>query len=357
MKKKITFFPLITFGFFFCGNLLVLFSYLINPQHFWPAAFVATFIPLFLFVNLIVFFWLLVKRKVIALLSFVLILINLFPLYRLIGFHKTDLRNEEANTLSVLSYNVGSFNTPRIFSSTYKDPEQNKSAVKARNWIAGNEADVICLQEFFNDPKSAIFSILPTIEKSGRKISLVQESINRNGTYRGLAILTSLPVTNEGVIFLSDNKFNGAIYVDVLKKKDTVRIVNIHLESMQLPTVKGNIKKMAWAFKNGSLKRSKQIEMLSKFIEETPYEVVLCGDFNDFPYSYAYNQIRLQLNNAFEQVGYGYGYTYKGDLVSFIRIDNQFYSKGLKALHYKTYYEMQESKHLPIETAYILQYN
>ena len=60
-------------------------------------------------------------------------------------------------------------------------------------------------------------------------------------------------------------------------------------------------------------------------IERSPYPVILCGDFNEVPYGYAYGRVRKQLRNAFENSGTGFGFTYN-KAPRYIRIDNQFYS-------------------------------
>ena len=38
--------------------------------------------------------------------------------------------------------------------------------------------------------------------------------------------------------------------------------------------------------------RGKQAEVLENEIVNSPYPIILCGDFNDTPYGYAYQKIK-----------------------------------------------------------------
>jgi endonuclease/exonuclease/phosphatase family metal-dependent hydrolase len=91
-------------------------------------------------------------------------------------------------------------------------------------------------------------------------------------------------------------------------------------------------------------------------IRESPYPVIVCGDFNDTPFSYTYNELAKELKNAFVEAGSGIGATYNGPL-PFLRIDNQFHSEELKAAGYETHYEMGLSDHFPISAKYVLKPN
>jgi endonuclease/exonuclease/phosphatase (EEP) superfamily protein YafD len=54
--------------------------------------------------------------------------------------------------------------------------------------------------------------------------------------------------------------------------------------------------------------------------------VIVCGDFNDVPNSYAYCTIGKGLQNAFTQKGSGLGRTFSG-IAPTLRIDNIFADK------------------------------
>jgi endonuclease/exonuclease/phosphatase family metal-dependent hydrolase len=78
--------------------------------------------------------------------------------------------------------------------------------------------------------------------------------------------------------------------------------------------------------------------------------VILCGDFNDTPASYAYHLISTDLLDAFVENGNGFGRTYAGKFPQF-RIDYIMHSKDLKCTKF-TRSEETLTDHFPI-TAYL----
>ena len=78
--------------------------------------------------------------------------------------------------------------------------------------------------------------------------------------------------------------------------------------------------------KGGFEDRAIQVKELEKWIEESPYPVMVCGDLNELPYGFAYGKIRKYLRNSFEDAGRGFGFTYHRK-PGFLRIDNQFYDE------------------------------
>jgi endonuclease/exonuclease/phosphatase family metal-dependent hydrolase len=59
------------------------------------------------------------------------------------------------------------------------------------------------------------------------------------------------------------------------------------------------------------------------------------------------------LNNAFEEAGNGFGFTYNGKLF-FLRIDNQFVDEGLTVTDFRTHRNIPFSDHFPISATYSL---
>ncbi len=73
--------------------------------------------------------------------------------------------------------------------------------------------------------------------------------------------------------------------------------------------------------------------------------VILCGDFNDVPYSYVYNTMLGNMVDGFKECGSGWMYTFRGKKP--VRIDYIFHDQVLKGL---TYYksDLTYSDHYPI---------
>ena len=128
------------------------------------------------------------------------------------------------------------------------------------------------------------------------------------------------------------------IFTDLLIDDDTVRLFNIHLESVRLrhedynfiseldlqfeenKDIKGGSRRIFEKLKTAFARRASQVDNLSSCIIQSQHPVILCGDFNDTPNSYAYQQLTANLTDAFMESGKGFGNTYIGKLPSY-RID------------------------------------
>ena len=135
------------------------------------------------------------------------------------------------------------------------------------------------------------------------------------------------------------------LWADVLVKGDTIRIFNIHLQSMHfakkdyafienidqqdMDDVQTAGRNIIRKMKTANLLRSAQARDIKDEMEKSPYPVIVCGDFNDTPMSYTYNQFNLFLKDAFRQSSSGFGSTYIGRLPAG-RIDYLFYDANLR---------------------------
>ena len=73
---------------------------------------------------------------------------------------------------------------------------------------------------------------------------------------------------------------------------------------------------------NASRIRAVQARTIAKAIEQSPYPVIVCGDFNDVPQSYTYHQIKGKLRDAlFDAGSWGYTYTFHSHGM-LVRIDH-----------------------------------
>jgi endonuclease/exonuclease/phosphatase family metal-dependent hydrolase len=100
-------------------------------------------------------------------------------------------------------------------------------------------------------------------------------------------------------------------------------------------------------FRIAAQRRARQAEALKKEIEDSPYKVIVCGDFNDTPTSYTYRTVSSGLKDAFISGGVGMSGTYAGKLPSF-RIDYILYDKKFSSANYEVVKE-ELSDHYPVE--------
>jgi endonuclease/exonuclease/phosphatase (EEP) superfamily protein YafD len=82
--------------------------------------------------------------------------------------------------------------------------------------------------------------------------------------------------------------------------------------------------------------------------------VICAGDFNEIPYSYSYRRLKKGLRNSFEEAGAGFGFTYNGNTLVTLRIDNQFYSDRVDCVELETLNTVSYSDHFPLLGTYVL---
>jgi endonuclease/exonuclease/phosphatase (EEP) superfamily protein YafD len=98
------------------------------------------------------------------------------------------------------------------------------------------------------------------------------------------------------------------------------------LSSSENKETMDEMKSLSSSLKKGFVRRSKQAELVKSYIDKSPHPVIVTGDFNDTPVSYAYRKIRKGLNDSFVTSGYGAGFTYRGNYppnrIDYILYDN-----------------------------------
>lgn len=333
-------------------------SVLISPQFFWLFGFVSMLIPFCLIANVffvLLWWW----RKRWYLLYSLFVLIIGFPFWQaslsLGGLFKEDLDTTK-NYLSVLSYNVREFD---VYQRTNDDYTVTKNTI---NWIKNDTSEIICIQDFYNAESHSVLNTREQIQNSESTYYFHERytSANHNNGKFGIAIFSKYPFLNKGEVHFKVKTSNGAIFADIVKGNDTIRIYNVHLESMsinqnELQPIDKPEETFWYAskrLKRGFAMRAQQVDAIVNHIQTSPYPVILCGDLNDLPYSYTYFKLHQKLENAFESNGLGTGFTFNGKLF-FLRIDNQFYEEDqIECLYFNTHREVPFSDHYPLSAVY-----
>ena len=231
-----------------------------------------------------------------------------------------------------MNYNVRLFNL-------YNWIDEEGVQTKITRFINEIQPDVISFQEY--NPHDSIY--LPDY---GYKF----EELSGKRTRYGQAIYSRFPIVNSGS-FEFPNTGNNAIYADIVKGTDTIRIYNVHLQSAGISAEVGNLaqenserlfNRLAYTFKT----QQTQAESFVSHKESSPYKMIICGDFNNTAYSYVYKLIKGDLIDTFEEAGNGFGRTY--DLKYFpLRIDFILADPSFEINHFKTY-DIRLSDHYPI---------
>lgn len=367
-KSKRTYFGMILFIVHLALTIslavALIISYLtpyISPESFGSLTIVGHFAPI-LFVGVLVslLIWLIAREwKVAGAVAIVLIpgLFYFSQFYNINFFRGSDSDNKHAFT--VLSYNVRGF---------YTDDGTRKVGDYAE-FIANSNpftdrikaADVICLQEFSIDADGVelVDSLIRGVfnEVYVRDVHESENVVLR--TY------SRYPIIADGGI--SGTNRGTSQWVDIVKdKRDTMRIFNNHFYTMSITvddvdnisqgTILSDGDRMMSIIdrvEHNSIVRINHVDSLRKVIDATPYRHIVVGDFNDAPMSYVYNVMTENLNDAFVEMGSGYGRTYR-PMWGWLRIDYILYSEGLEPINYDANEEVVLSDHLPVATQFII---
>ena len=266
-------------------------------------------------------------------LSSVIFLLGITFFTKFFKFSEQTLAKEEED-FTVLSYNVRLFN---LFDWIPNEnvPENIKRFVEQQN------PDIICFQEY---SKSANFEFddykFRHIVMHGKKIK------------SGQAIFSKFRMINEGEITLP-NSDNNVVYADVIKGNDTIRVYSIHLQSINIsPDINEKIdesksklifKRISSAFKEQQV----QSELIQSHMNDFKGSKIICGDMNNSAFSYVYNNIKGDMQDAFVRAGKGFGKTYNYKYyparIDYILVDDIFEVK-----EFETFDTFKNSDHFPI---------
>lgn len=322
-----------------CLALALTASYLsvyINPADFWIPALFGLVTPLLLALNLLFIIYWLIRWKRTVFISLIAMLIGLPQMVNYFRFRTPQPPFNGPRDFTILSYNVNLF---RLYAWAETPPTTHDIA----HLVKTTRADIICLQEFYTHDSLFPEAHARLLFGDNAHVHYVSEGGN---SHYGIATFSRFPIVDKGEIHF-DNSMNTTIFSDIQIGSDTIRIYNNHLQSFRFsnrdlafirnPSLKANdkplhnllgvMKRMRTALK----KRAVQVETVRNHIDASPYPVVVCGDFNDSPISYTYKRMKGPLQDAFTNVGDGFGSTYQNIFPSF-RIDYVLYSKQLNAL-------------------------
>lgn len=322
-------------------------------------------IPFALAANIILLIVSLLMRKRSSLYYIVTLIIGSTYLLSTVGIrHIFNKEVVSPETFTVLSYNTKSLTGHNTAPSSFRNADESTYAL--RDWLINHEAEIQCFQEFINYGDSKDFNLVKLYKDKGYDTYFSYDSTKQfRSVVVGTMIASKFPIVASGDVMASPNGFNRVTYADVKMDMDTVRIINVHLQSMGLKqyhplersgfeSKKESAKVIISKLKDGVFERSHQVRILAAFVAESPYPVICAGDFNDMPYSYSYQYLKRRMKNTFEQVGKGFGFTYNGNTLRVLRIDNQFYSGGVKPVRFETLRNIKYTDHFPLEGIYRL---
>ena len=347
--KNLSWFNKTIFFFNIVFTLLTFLAYVLPflaPKIFPFLSVITLVLSLFLILNSLFFAYWLFQFKRQMILSGLVLLLGITFINKFYKFSEINLPRNE-NDFTVMSYNVRLFNLFDWIND--KNVAQN-----IRTFINDENPDIVCIQEY-----SAASNLNLRVYKHNYILML------GNKIKTGQAIFSKFPIVNSGnIVFPNSN--NNAIFADVKKGKDTIRVYNIHLQSIKIsPDVidindgkkeidqqksKQIFKRISAAFSAQQL----QAELIMAHKKNCIYPIFICGDMNNSAFSYVYRSIRGDLLDTFEEAGSGFGQTYNFKYYP-ARIDYIFADKKIKIKSFTNFSNFKNSDHFPIMSRLELQ--
>lgn len=328
----------------------------VSPESSLTFSYLGLGFPILAFLNIaFIAYWVFFREWKYCLIGVVALLICWTPVRSYLPFHLPQEEVPTEDVLKILTYNVMGFG--------YKGHTKNNPN-EILKYIANSQADIVCLQEY------AEFES----EKHLTRKKIIE--VLHMYPYRSFIILSDTKYSNIGISVFSKyplsesrqirykSSFNGSSIHQVNVKGTNITLVNNHLESFKLTSkdrssyssfiknmgansfeeLRGSIgQKLGPAFTI----RARQAEIVANEIKKAKSEyIIVCGDFNDTPISYAHRTVQGSLLDAFAESGMGLGVSYNQNLFWF-RIDHILHSANMKAINC-TVDKVAYSDHYPV---------
>ena len=319
----------------------LLFSYLlphVPPKTFPLLSVLSLGVPVLIILNLIfLVFWVLrLKRQL--LLSLIILLLGYNYVLGFVKFSPAETDEENRSDFSLMTYNVRMFNA-------YEWSERKDIPEKITGFVAEENPDILCVQEHYIGA-AELAKVYPY-----EYVKLKEKSAEF-----GSAIFSKYPIINQASLDFPHDGNNNAIYTDiVIKKTDTIRVFNVHFQSLNInPGIeelqKEDSKKLLGRIGYGFSLQQEQAIMLVEAVKESPYRTIIAGDFNNTSFSYIYDLVKMdgRFNDAFLKAGSGFGKSFKLNYFP-LRIDFLLIEENMEINAFKKF-EVEYSDHYPVLT-------
>lgn len=314
----------------------------ISPEHLPRLSLLTLAFPVFLLANILfLLFWLLFKARLtwVPIAGMLLVgghILDYTPLHL-----PADSNNHTADsTLTIITYNTGYANSSE---------ERTQQLLQ---FISNTNADIVCIQEisrqFFNINRKWLNSTDYQLRQS-----------------HSVAILSKHPFLSDAIHIDYPTRKNHSIACWINYQGDSLLVINNHLESNQLSnedkeeythtiidpnqqTIKNSTRILINKLSKAANYRGAQTDSICNIIDRNnQHPVIVCGDLNDTPISYTYQQLAKRLTSAYRQAGTGPGLTYTRRSFP-VRIDHLFFPNDWTCTSCRIDHTISTSDHYPL---------
>lgn len=330
------------------------FADLLDPRS-WPIMATAGYaFPLFVLANFgMVVLWMFISKKHL-LIPFLGFVIAYVPVMQFFPVHASG--EVPLGALKVMTFNTWGFGSQPENTSEVPKEEIRREMLQ---YIANEDCHIVCLQEapytkpLQNDIDSIIKPKMPYFDTCGVK----------SGTT--LMIFSRYPVKKHEILkYESKGNLSAAFFLDVNGKE--LIVINNHLETnafskeeksqfgemvkgdMGRGEIKSESKFILKKLGAAAAIRAPQAEAVASFIRmHKGRSMIVCGDFNDIPLSYARRTIAKDLTDCYISTAKGPGFTYHRNGM-YVRIDNVMCTDDLEPYCFRVDKKCNLSDHYPV---------
>jgi endonuclease/exonuclease/phosphatase family metal-dependent hydrolase len=343
-------FRIFTRRFFIYTNIIAVLLFLLaclvpvlNPQSWWFISFLGLAFP-FLLLILIIYMlvWLFTIRRF-ALISAIALILGLRSILVLVSFHRPSSfqYEKQPGNIRIVSWNVA-----RFIEMKRNNNKGSQTRLKMMELLEQQDADILCLQEFFHSFDPEWYANIDYISKILKyRYWYFSHDIDADQHYSGSIIFSRYPILDSGMIRYPRPTLPDALmHADIKVNDDTLRVYTTHLQSLQFgkadyqklrdireadDSLLSNSKTIFSKWKKAVANRSIQADIIDKVLDDSPHPLIFCGDLNDVPNSYTYFTVKGEMQDAFLKKGFGIGRTFSA-ISPTLRIDYIFADQRFK---------------------------
>lgn len=338
----------------------ILLPYIDTGKYWYISVIGLGFTILFFGLLLMMFFWIFRRSKV-WIICLVVLLLGFQQIRVAFGFNwpqKFELKKNPAN-IRVLQWNVHNWNQIQ-----FENERHFKMGTypEMMGMIKKYDADVLCFEEFLESTnRKKLPSNIATLNAMGYDYFYFLNDGLVDNYYAGIAIFSRYPIVESGDVSISKSNTNPLAYADIKIGGKIIRVISLHLQSVEFRSEQyqniSNLKKakkpnvqegktIVSKLKRGFQRRYDQAVAVNRQIENSPYPVIVCGDFNDVPNSGTYFTVTKNLQDAFLKKGTFIGRTFRF-ISPTLRIDYILPGKSFKVENFKLIH-VPYSDHYPL---------
>ncbi len=317
----------------------------VHPSTSWIPSFLGSGYSWLIAANfLFILFWIINKRWY-FLLSTICLLMGWNAVTTFIGLNSSSSKQTDQE-INIMSYNVGGF-----FKLVDQDKEtQAKNVEQFRKLLLKtNQVDILCTQE-----------------TGWSKIITNNNFFSHQIRAKRAFIFSRFPFLDSGEIEFN-TQVNACAWADVqLPNEKIIRVYSVHFLSnkvsvdadklreegdLQEKETWQGIRNMIGKYKRAVQQRAEQAELVAEHMAQSPYPVIIGGDFNDTALSYTYETIAANLVDNFQTAAFGIGTTYSGSIPG-LKIDFILSDPELPLQHHQIIKNDTFSDHYPVMSTF-----